>query len=55
VRPNKTYGPIKGPWFEVQGWATVDDVRAGRKTKAAAKKVEAKPIAAELNDDLPNW
>ena len=59
TRPNKSYGPIKGPWFDVHGWATVEDVKAGRKAQAALakpkKKAKAKPVAAEINDELPDW
>jgi hypothetical protein len=51
-RPHKAYGQIKGPWFLVQGWASVDDVKAGRKALRAepigpgpAKQSEAAPRA----------
>ena len=58
TRPNKSYGPIKGPWFDVHGWATVEDVKAGRKAQAVLakpkKKAKAK-VAAEINDELPDW
>jgi hypothetical protein len=33
-RPHKAYGTIKGPWFIVRGWASVEDVKAGRKLGA---------------------
>ena len=59
TRQHKSYGAIKGPWFEVVGWATVEDVKAGRKSQAALakpkKKAKAKPVAAEINDELPDW
>jgi hypothetical protein len=58
TRPHKNWGPIKGPWFDVDGWATVEDVKAGRKTQAALtkpkKKAKAKPVAEELNE-MPTW
>ena len=67
--PNKSYGPIKGPWFEIVGWATVEDVKAGRKhgiAKSAVnvpKKLQAKakasaPKPAEetpFDDPMPDW
>ena len=62
-RNSPQYGVIKGPRFEVQGWASEEDVRAGRKSKAAAKPAE-KPepkqptkaeMEAELDDEIPNW
>jgi len=69
TRQNKHFGAIKGPWFEVVGWATVEDVRAGRKVGAASSKLkngktktqasgtlkgEPKPDAEEeLSDPLP--
>ena len=46
TRPNKNWGPIKGPWFDVHGWASVEDVRAGRKAQAALAKPKAKARAA---------
>jgi hypothetical protein len=58
TRPHKQYGTIPGPWFTVEGWATVEDIRAGRKSQAAIakpRKAKAKPVAAELNDELPDW
>jgi len=63
TRQHKSFGPIKGPWFDVVGWATPDDVKAGRKTAgparvAKAKAPKAKPVpdvAAELNDEMPDW
>ena len=64
TRPNKNWGPIKGPWFDVHGWATVADVKAGRKVltapvakpkaKAKAKATTpAKTMAEELDDEIP--
>ena len=59
TRQHKSYGAIKGPWFEVVGWASVEDIEAGRKSQAALakpkKKAKAKPVAAEINDELPDW
>jgi hypothetical protein len=65
TRQNKHYGAIKGPWFNVVGWATPDNVRAGRKATAPVAKVEQKPKAAkskapadfgkQLNDAIPDW
>jgi len=62
TRPHKSYGPIKGPWFDVVGWASPEDVRAGRKAPARvararpAKAVKpAKPVAEEIDDALPDW
>ena len=59
TRQHKSYGAIKGPWFEVVGWASIEDIRAGRKSQAALakpkKKAKAKPVAAEINDELPDW
>ena len=50
---------LKGPGSTVVGWATVEDVKAGRKAQAALakpkKKAKAKPVAAEINDELPDW
>ena len=39
TRQHKSYGAIKGPWFEVVGWASVEDT-AGRKSQAALAKQE---------------
>jgi hypothetical protein len=55
TRQSKSYGKLKGPWFTVTGWATVEDVRAGRKTKAKAKVLTKEETAAELNDEIPQW
>jgi hypothetical protein len=52
-RQSKSYGVIKGPKFTVEGWANVDDVKAGKKTTATpAKMVD---VATTLNDALPDW
>jgi hypothetical protein len=40
ARATKSYGKILGPWFEVQGWATIEDVKSGRKA-GTLRKVEA--------------
>jgi hypothetical protein len=66
TRPHRTYGQIKGPWFTPHCWATVDDVRSGRKlgamispaeapkpTAKSKAKPKAKPLAEELDDALP--
>ena len=49
----------QGRGFDIAGWATVEDVKAGRKAQAALakpkKKAKAKPVAAEINDELPDW
>ena len=42
-RASKSYGKIVGPWFDVVGWATADDVKAGR--KAGGGKAKPKAIA----------
>jgi hypothetical protein len=69
VRPNKMLGGgnIIGPWFNIVGWATEEDVRAGRKAGVDAAKAEqpkakprkvakaAKSTAAEINDAIPDW
>jgi hypothetical protein len=62
TRPNKHYGPIKGPWFEVVGWATPENIRAGRKAAKAGQKPTATRKAPapvdfgkELNDAVPDW
>ena len=59
TRPHKQWGTIPGPWFEIVGWATVEDIKAGRKSQAALakpkKKAKAQPVAAEINDELPDW
>ena len=56
---SKRYGKQIRPDFPVVGWATVEDVKAGRKAQAALtkpkRKAKATPIAAELNDELPDW
>ena len=54
-RPTKSFGKIPGPWFTVQGWTSLEDVKAGRKIGASkAKAAEAKP-ARDFNDELPDW
>jgi hypothetical protein len=61
TRKDKNYGNIVGPWFEVVGWATLEDVRAGRKTAAAKPKPEPVAVTApvqaspDLSDALPDW
>jgi hypothetical protein len=63
MRPSKSFGPIKGPDFKIEGWVSADDLKAGRKTPKP--KLEAKPtpkskpapksMAVVINDDLPDW
>ena len=53
TRPHKTYGSIKGPWFNIVGWATVEDVKSGKKGGAKAKAPTKVETEAELNDELP--
>ena len=54
-RPTKSFGKIPGPWSTVQGWTSLEDVKAGRKIGASkAKAAEAKP-ARDFNDELPDW
>ena len=55
---SKHYGKQIRPDFPIVGWATVEDVKAGRKAQAALakkKKAKTKPVVAEINDDLPDW
>ena len=63
---SKNYGKQIRPDFPIVGWATVEDVRAGRKSQAAiakpAPKAKAKAkspantMAAELDDAVPtSW
>jgi hypothetical protein len=54
-RMSKAYGKIVGPWFEVQGWASLEDVRAGRKRKAKAAKAPKQGFDEAVGDTLPNW
>ena len=60
TRQHKSYGSIKGPWFEVVGWASVEDVKAGKKAGKKAKvptKAETETaIDDSLNDPVPtSW
>jgi hypothetical protein len=55
TRTSKTYGKIIGPWFDVQGWATLEDVRAGRKKKAKAKAAPREGFNEAIGDELPSW
>jgi hypothetical protein len=48
-RPHKTYGQIKGPWFEVVGWATPEDVRQGRKA-APKPSIPVADMVANLEE-----
>ena len=56
---SKHYGKQIRPDFPIVGWATVEDVKAGRKAQATLakpkNKAKAKPVAAELDDELPEW
>ena len=54
-RMSKSYGKIVGPWFEGQGWATIEDVKAGRKKKAKATKAHKQGFDEAIGDKLPNW
>jgi hypothetical protein len=62
-RQSHRYGVIKQPDFVVQGWASPEDVTAGRKAKAAKSAptpIEAKPKSKTemeelLDDELPDW
>ena len=39
----------------MQGWATVEDVKAGRKKKAKAAKAPKEGFDEAIGDKLPNW
>jgi hypothetical protein len=53
VRPNKKHGGnIIGPWFAVIGWATIEDVKAGRKAGAGTAKPAA-PVEAPMPTAAP--
>jgi hypothetical protein len=66
MRPNR-HGKIPSPLFMVVGWATLEDVLAGRKRvaakappKAKAAKGKAKPapaptVAEQIDDRPPDW
>jgi hypothetical protein len=54
-RMSKDYGKIVGPWFEVQGWATVEDVRVGKKRRAKAAKAPKQGFNEAIGDELPDW
>ena len=45
-RVSQAYGKIVGPWFEVKGWASIEDVKAGRKAGAAKPKPKPKAKAS---------
>ena len=55
TRQHKSYGAIKGPWFDVVGWASVEDVKAGKKTSKKAKAPTKTETEAALDDALPEW
>ena len=42
------YGQVKGPRFGVVGWASIEDVRAGRKAPKAKQQLKAKPQSDEV-------
>ena len=44
-RVTKSFGKIPGPWFTVHGWASLEDVKAGRKAGASKPKATAAPAA----------
>ena len=54
-RMSKLYGKIMGPSFEVKGWATVEDVRAGRKKLTKAAKISGEAVREAIGDELPDW
>jgi hypothetical protein len=45
-RASKSYGKIIGPWLDVKGWATLEDVKAGRKSG------RPKPTAPNLEKEI---
>jgi hypothetical protein len=36
-KPSKQYGTVKQPRFPIVGWATLEDVKAGRKSTTVEK------------------
>jgi hypothetical protein len=54
-RQTQSYGTIKGPKFVVEGWAKLEDVKAGKKTATKAKAVTKAEVQAELDDEIPTW
>jgi hypothetical protein len=54
-RMSRSFGKIVGPWFEVQGWATIEDVKAGRKKKAKAAKAPQEGFNEAVGDEIPGW
>jgi hypothetical protein len=55
TRVSRSYGRIVGPSFDVQGWATIEDVKAGRKKRAKAAKTPEQGFSEALNDEIPDW
>ena len=56
---SKHYGKQIRPDFPIVGWATVEDVKAGRKAQATPAKpkpkAKAKPVAAGVDGEPANW
>jgi hypothetical protein len=53
TRQSKSFGPIKDPWLDLVGWASVDDVRSGKKAAAGAPgKAKAGDV---IRDEVPDW
>jgi hypothetical protein len=61
VKPRQTkHGKVPGPWFDFKGWATVEDIRNGRKAAAAPKPKPKKTppaavVADTVDDEAPSW
>jgi hypothetical protein len=55
TRNSRSYGLIKGPWFNVVGWTTVADVRTGRKKKLKPVPPRPPAVGEALDDALPDW
>jgi hypothetical protein len=55
TRVSRSYGKITGPSFDVQGWATIEDVKAGRKKRVKAAKAPSQDVGEAIGDQLPNW
>jgi hypothetical protein len=51
-RQTRLYGKIKGPWFDVVGWATIEDVKAGKKVLAKAKVPTKAETEVAIDDSL---
>src|SRR5262249_29153285 len=53
TRHSKAYGDITGPAFDIRGWATVEDVKAGRKKRVKATPITKEALAREIDEDDP--